>query len=88
MNLARVLVIGFFGIMVIMVGFYLTEDTVTPELKDTATLTDSVLINPNPNEDNLDIKDSAEIGGANYFIDEDGKKHYTLDIYDSPSLND
>jgi hypothetical protein len=94
MKIAGFLVIGFFAIMAIAVGFvYFGENTESlnaPQISDNISPSESVQINPNPADDTIDITESVdvEIDDASYTIDEDGKKRYTIDVRDSPVIQD
>jgi hypothetical protein len=97
MKITGFLAIGFFAIMAIAVGFVYFGDTetMTPQISDDVVPTDSVRINPNPDSDTIDIVESVdveindgEITDGNYWTDENGKKHYTIEAHDSPILQD
>ena len=88
------MVVGFLSIMSVAVGFSLFDESGfsdTPEISDVTITSDSVKINPNKNAaDYVTASDSASIEltteNTNYWIDSNGKKHYTINAQDTPSL--
>jgi len=94
MRASIILVGGFFAAMAIAVGFVIfgenSESLKTPQINDVIAPVDTVSINPNPNADAVEIKESVELKQSNneYWIDEDGKKHYTIDARDAPIIQD
>ena len=94
MKITGFLVIGFFAIMVIAVGFvYFGENSEygdTPQILDKITIEESVQINPNADTDILDVKETVVISSndGGYWIDEDGKRHYSINARDAPVIQD
>lgn len=71
-----------------MLVFTVISDNQTqdkPQISDLIKSTDSVKINSNQS-DNLEVDDSSKSNGENYFIDEDGKKHFTISAQDAPDI--
>ena len=92
MKISKIIVVGFISIMSIVVVFSFLGESNVPEIQDTIDTSDSVKINLSPNDDNLDVKDSANIelndNTPSYWVDEDGKKHYTLSAADTPTIQE
>jgi len=88
--LSIVVMVGFFSVIGTAVAFSLfDENTDTNTLDDVIDSSDSANITLNSStNDELTVKDSAAVtvSNDNYFIDEDGKKHYTIDAVDSPTI--
>ncbi len=88
------MVVGFLSIMSVAVGFSLFDESGfsdTPEISDVAVTSDSVKMNSNQNTaDHMNTSDSASIEltpeNTNYWIDSNGKKHYTINAQDTPSI--
>jgi len=92
MRIAGFLVGGFFAAMAIAVGFVFfgdnSESLETPQISDTLAPVDTANISPNLDADTLEIVESVELNTNEYWIDEDGKKHYTINARDSPEIKD
>ena len=92
MKISSVLVLGFICIMLFTFVFIMFDENsvssdTTPEIHDMISPTDSVNLHLNGTltEQELIL---LELNDENYWIDDDGKKHYVLDAYDSPNIQE
>ena len=63
----------------------------TPKINDSISVEESVSISPNIDADTLDLQEKVTVEKTTdvpYWIDEDGKKHYTIEARDSPTLEE
>jgi cytoskeletal protein RodZ len=59
-----------------------------PGILDNPDADDTANVNLNSNVDSPALNDSSPQQEQNFWIDEDGKKHYTIKVGDSPQLED
>jgi len=93
MRASIILVGGFLVAMAIAIGFAFvgeSESLETPKIRDIIEPVDTATINPNPDADILEIVESVELelDTNEYWIDEDGKKHFTINAVDTPIIED
>ena len=64
------------------------QKSIPPIISDDPETDDSINVNLNSNVDSPALNDSSTQQEQNFWIDEDGKKHYTIKVGDSPQLED
>ena len=64
------------------------QKSIPPIISDDPETDDSINVNLDSNVDSPALNDSSPQQEQNFWIDEDGKKHYTIKVGDSPQLED
>jgi hypothetical protein len=64
------------------------QKSIPPIISDDPEIDDSINVNLDSNVDSPALNDSSPQQEQNFWIDEDGKKHYTIKVGDSPQLED
>ena len=84
------------GVILVIVGtiavfgvLSMNAEELAPPIVDTPQISDQTTISASVNVlDNASIEDQGEVTKSNYYIDEDGIKHYILNAKDNVKLSD
>jgi glucan-binding YG repeat protein len=64
------------------------QKSIPPAISDNPETDDAVNVNLDSNADSPTISDSSPQQEQNFWIDENGTRHYTIEATDSPQLED
>lgn len=91
LNVKGVVVIAVVITVILVVVLLPVKSSIQPApITDITEVKDSTEIGINPQVETPTISDSVEVQkaaeGENYYTDEDGKKHYSISVEDSPDI--